>query len=55
MIFNSYSKTSAYYIFVGDDGKIIVPSTDVILTDDRSGFISIKLIGTRKTIGLLRK
>lgn len=52
MKFISYTKTDAYYEFVGENGeKHIIPSTSVVLVDDTSGLISIKLIATRKVIG----
>lgn len=52
MKFISYTKTDAYYEFVGENGeKYIVPSTDVVLVDDASSLLSIKLIATRKVIG----
>lgn len=54
MIYESYTKTDTYYVFNGKDGeKCIIPSTDVILVDDESGLLSIKLTATRKTIGLV--
>jgi len=56
MIFTSYTKSDAYYEFVGENGmKMIIPATDVILVDDESNLLSIKLIATRKTIGLVPK
>lgn len=55
MTFTSYTQTDAYYEFVGSEGKLIVPATDVILVDDESGMISIKNTASRCTIGLLKK
>lgn len=55
MFFNSYTKTDAYYEFIGDDVKYIVPATDVVLVDDESGAISIKLVASRKVIGTVPK
>lgn len=52
MRFISYTKTDTYYEFVGENGeKMLIPATDVVLVDDESGLISIKLIATRKVIG----
>ena len=52
MKFISYTKTDAYYEFIGENGeKYIIPSTDVVLVDDKSNLLSIKLIATRKVIG----
>lgn len=56
MRFNTMTKTDTYYEFVGDNGlKLIMPLGNVILVDDNSGLISIKLVSTRKTIGTVRK
>lgn len=55
MIFSSYNRTDSYYEFVGDNGKYIIPLSDVILIDDTSGFLSVKLVASRKTIGLVPK
>lgn len=54
MKFISYTKTDAYYEFVGENGeKHIVPSTSVVLVDDESGAISVKNTASRKTIGYI--
>lgn len=56
MIFVSYTKTSTYYEFVGENGqKLIYPVSSIILTDDESGFIALKNTASRQTIGLLKK
>ena len=55
MIYSSYTKTDTYYEFLGDNGKLIMPATDVILTDDESGMIAIKNTASRCTVGLLKK
>lgn len=56
MIFISYTKTDTYYEFVGADGqKLIYPVNTIILTDDESGFIAVKITASRQTIGLLKK
>lgn len=56
MRFISYTKTDTYYQFNGENGeKYLIPSTDVILVDDESNLLSIKLIATRKTIGTVPK
>jgi hypothetical protein len=55
-IYSHYEKTESYYKFYNDDGKaMIVPTSDVILIDDESGFLAVKLIASRKTIGLVPK
>jgi hypothetical protein len=56
MIFTNYTKTDTYYEFVGENGeKQIYPVGSIILTDDESGFISVKNTASRQTVGLLRK
>lgn len=55
MIFVSYTKTDTYYEFVGENGeKVIAPETDVIIVDDESGMKAVKLIASRRLLGLLR-
>lgn len=56
MIYIDFNKTDNYYEFIdGAGGKTIIPTSSVILVDDESGYISIKLTASRKTIGLLKK
>ena len=56
MKFVSYTKTDAYYEFIGEDGeKVIIPATDVVMVDDESNLISVKLIASRKVIGIVPK
>lgn len=55
MTFTSMTKTDTYYEFVGDEGKVLIPATDVVLVDDESGLISVKNTASRCTIGLLKK
>lgn len=56
MIFISYTKTDSYYEFVGENGqKLIYPVNTIILTDDESGFIAVKITASRQTVGLLAK
>ena len=55
MIYTGYTQTDAYFEFVGPEGKLIMPATDVILTDDESGYIAIKTTASRCTVGLLKK
>lgn len=55
MIFVSYTKTDTYFEFVGENGeKVIAPATDVIIVDDESGMKAVKLIASRRLLGLLR-
>lgn len=56
MKFISYTKTDAYYEFIGENGeKYIIPSTDVVLVDDKSGAVSVKSTASRNTIGYIVK
>ena len=55
MIYDFYRKNETFYEFVKGDITLKAPVTSVILVDDESGLISIKLIATRKTIGLVKK
>ena len=55
MIFTSFVQTDSYYEFSNDTVNYIIPVSDVILIDDESGFLAVKLIASRKTIGLLKK
>lgn len=55
MKFNTYSKTDTYYEFLGDNGlKVLCPINSVILVDD-GATISVKTVGSRKTIGYIVK
>lgn len=52
MRFISYTATDTYYEFIGENGnKTIMPTTSVILVDDESNLLSIKLVNSRKVIG----
>ena len=56
MKFTSYTKTDSYYEFTGENGeKMLIPASDVILIDDESGAITVKVIASRKVIGYLQK
>lgn len=56
MRFINYTKTDAYYEFIGENGeKLIIPAVDVVLIDDESGAISVKNTASRCTLGYLIK
>ena len=56
MKFIYYTKTDAYYEFLGENGeKYIIPSTNVVLVDDNSGAVSVKNTASRNTIGYIVK
>ena len=54
MKFISYTKTDTYVILIGENGeKYLLPSSTIIVVDDNSGLKTIKLIATRKNLGIL--
>lgn len=54
--FISYTLDNDCYTFVAENGdEMLMPAQSVILTDDNSGVISIKTIGSRKTVGIMDK
>ena len=53
--YNSYTLENDCYTFTSDEGVTLMPAATTILVDDNSGVVSIKNIGSRKTIGLLKK
>ena len=55
MIYTGYTENDNYYEFDGENIKEIMPKTAVILVDDESDLLSIKLTASRKTIGLVPK
>lgn len=56
MRFISYIQDDTFYEFIGENGlKLVAPVNSVILIDDNSGLLSIKLVSTRKTIGTVYK
>lgn len=56
MKFSSYNKSDNYYQFNGDGGlTLVIPIDKIILVDDGSNLLSIKLIATRKVIGIVPK
>ena len=49
----SYLETDALYQFNFENGKkAVLPRSFVILTDDESGLLSVKVTGSRKTLFL---
>ena len=54
MNFNDVIKTETYIELDGDNGyKMLMPTSSAIFVDDESNAISVKTIGSRKTIGLV--
>lgn len=55
MIYDSYTKNDTFYEFIAGEVKTIIPVTAVILVEDESDLLSIKLTASRKTVGLVPK
>lgn len=56
IIYNTYEKTDTTYEFVDENENVAVyPISSVILVDDDSNMLSIKLVASRATVGLVRK
>lgn len=55
MIYNSVSKTDTYVELSKGDNKLIMPTSSVIIVDDESGMQSIKTVGSRKTVALVKE
>lgn len=53
MIYNNVNKNNAYIELSNGENKLIMPASDVIFVNDKSGFVSIKNTGSRKAIGLI--
>lgn len=52
MHFIDYEITDTYYKFIGENGiAFLAPINSIILVNDESGFLTIKTVGSRKTIG----
>ena len=54
-IYEIIEQNEQYINLRSDDEILILPTDKTILVDDNSGFISIKNVGSRKTVGLIRK
>ena len=55
MIYNSMTKTDTYVELSNGDNKLIMPTSSVIIVDDESGMQSIKTVGSRKTVALVKE
>lgn len=54
-IYEIIEQNEQYIKLRSDDEITLLPTKSTILVDDNSGFISIKNVASRKTIGLIRK
>ena len=53
-IYNEITKTDTYVqLKNGEDNIVVLPANAVIFVDDESGFVAVKTVGARKTIGLV--
>lgn len=55
IIANSFNRAEAYVELGTEDGVVVIPTDKFIAVDDESGFISVKLIGSRKTAYVIPK
>ena len=55
MIYNSMTKTDTYVKLSNGDNKLIMPASSTIIVDDESGMQSIKTVGSRKTVALVKE
>lgn len=53
VIVKGYEKTDLYVELTTEDGVAIIPTDKFIAVDDESGYVSVKLIGSRKTVYLI--
>lgn len=55
MIYDSMTKTDNYVELSKGDNKLIMPTSSVIIVDDESSMHSIKTVGSRKTVALVKE
>ena len=55
MTYNSMTKTDTYVELSNGDKKLIMPASSTIIVDDESGMQSIKTVGSRKTVALVKE
>lgn len=54
MKFTSMTQNDTYYEFTSEDNaQYYFPINSIILVDDESGAVSVKLTATRKTVGYI--
>lgn len=54
MIYNNVNKNNAYIELSEGENKLLLPTSAVILVNDSSNLVSIKTIGSRKTVALVK-
>lgn len=55
MIYNSMTKTDTYVELSNGDNKLLLPANSTIIVDDESSMHSIKTVGSRKTVALVKE
>ena len=55
MIYNNITKTDTYVELSNGENKLLLPASSAIIVDDESNLTSVKTVGSRKTIGLVKK
>ena len=55
MTYNSMTKTDTYVELSNGDNKLIMPTSSVIIVNDESSIQSIKTVGSRKTVALVKE
>lgn len=55
MIYDSMTKTDNYVELSKGDNKLIMPASSTIIVNDDSGMQSIKTVGSRKTVALVKE
>lgn len=54
MTYNNVNKNNAYIELSEGENKLLLPTSAVILVKDSSNLVSIKTIGSRKTVALVK-
>ena len=54
MIYTNINKNNTYIELSEGENKLLLPTSAVILVNDSSNLVSIKTIGSRKTVALVK-
>ena len=55
MIYTAINKNDAYIELSEGENKLLLPASSAIIVDDESGMKSIKTVGSRKTVALVKE
>ena len=55
MVYTNITKTNTYIELSEGDNKLIMPVNSAIIVDDDSELTSIKTVGSRKTVALVKE